>query len=85
MRMALDIVLFVGLFIFPFWLFAGVALLGLVLISYYFEFFIALVLLELLYRGGHSHIEIYLILSAALLFIGTQALRAFIRDRAPNF
>ncbi len=86
LRTVLDLSLFVGLFIFPFWLFASIAILGLVIIPYFFEFLIAFASLELLYRGAlMTHHALYLALGALVLFIVMQALRMFIRERAMRF
>ena len=86
LRAIFDLILFVGLFIFPFWLFAAIAILGLVIVPYFFEFLIAFASLELLYRGAvMTHYAIYLALGAVALFIIVQALRIFIRERAMRF
>ncbi len=86
LRTVIDLALFVGLFIFPFWLFASMAILGLVIVPYFFEFLVALASLELLYRGAVvTHYAIYLALGAVAFFIIMQALRIFIRERAIRF
>ncbi len=86
LRTIFDIALFVGLFIFPFWLFASIAILGLIIVPYFFEFLIAFASLELLYRGATmTHHAIYLALGAVVLFIVMQAVRIFIRERAMRF
>ena len=86
LRTTFDLALFVGLFIFPFWLFASIAFIGLVFVPYFFEFLIAFASLELLYRGATvTHYSIYLALSAIALFILMQALRIFIRERRMRF
>ena len=86
LRTVFDLTLFVGLFIFPFWLFVSVAIVGLIIIPYYFEFLIAFASLELLYRGDViTHYGLYLALGAVALFIIMQALRIFIRERAMRF
>lgn len=86
LRTTFDLALFVGLFIFPFWLFASVAILGLIIVPYFFEFLIAFASLELLYRGTIvTHYSIYLTLGVVIFFIIVQALRIFIRERAMRF
>ncbi len=86
LRTVLDLTLFVGLFLFPFWLFASIAILGLVIIPYFFEFLIAFASLELLYRAATiSDYALALAVGAVALFIIIQALRIFIRERAMRF
>ena len=86
LRTVFDLTLFVGLFIFPFWLFASLAISGLIIIPYFFEFLVAFASLELLYRGAViTHHGLYLALGAVALFIIMQALRMFIRERAMRF
>lgn len=86
LRTLFDLTLFVGLYFFPFWIFASIALLGLIIIPYFFEFLIAFASLELLYRGAAlTHDAIFLALGAVALFIIMQALRVFIRERAMRF
>lgn len=83
LRTIFDLALFVGLFFFPFWLFASIAILGLIIIPYFFEFLIAFASLELLYRGATmTHYSMYLALGAVALFFIMQVLRIFIRERA---
>ena len=86
LRTTFDLALFVGLFIFPFWLFASVAILGLIIVPYFFEFLVAFASLELLYGGAIvTHYSIYLTLGVVIFFIVVQALRIFIRERATRF
>ena len=85
-RIICDITLFVGLFVFPFWLFATVAVVGLVLVPFYVEFLVAFTMLELLYgAGAKSQHAIYIAVIVVASFIFTQALRTFIRKRAVSF
>ena len=84
LRIILDIVLLIGLFIFPFWISAIIALIGLIAIPYYWEALIFLALADLLYHGGASPMIRYgFPLLAALGFLVLEVLRGYLRENSP--
>ena len=83
LRVILGILLFISLYVSPFWLSGFFALIGLIAIPYYYEALAFVACADLLYLGGVSPAIIYVYpIGAASIFIVTQIIRAYLRESA---
>ena len=83
-RIALGISLVVSFFFCSYWITFALALIGLVLVPYYWEFLIASVLVESLYGSGasfHQFFRAHVPLFALCVFVFAEFLRTRIRER----
>ena len=84
-RITLDIVLFIALFIAPFWFPLLLVAFGLIAIAYYWESVVVLFCMELLYHGAPSSHGTFLVSAmpviVLVLFFCIQALRKFVYER----
>ncbi len=86
LRIFLNLLLVVGMFTFPFWLFIMLLVAGLLSIPFYYESLVLVVLCDILYHGGtSSHQSFIVLLFMFALFACVEVLRAFIRERAIGF
>jgi hypothetical protein len=87
-RPTLNVILFVSIFVAPFWLSIGLLFFGLFAISYYFESVIALFFLELLYYGAmptHEALFLSAPVIVAILFFSVQGFRHMVSERILRF
>ena len=83
LRIILGTILFFGLFVMPFWVFAILALIGLIFIPYYWEGLIFFACADLLYHGGASLMIRYgYPLLLAGLFLVIELVRGYIREHS---
>ena len=80
-RVFIGSVLFIGVFFFPYWISAVIALIGLIVIPYYWEAIVVLGLVELLYKGGVS-VELFTVVPLLILafFVMVQISREYFRE-----
>lgn len=87
-RPTLNVLLFISLFVAPFWLPIFLLVFGLFAIPYYVEAVIALFFLELLYRGtmpSHETLMFSAPVIVLILFFAVQGLRRVARERIFRF
>ncbi len=81
LRIILGIFLFVSLFITPFWISGFAALLGLIIIPYYWEALIFLACTDLLYGGGASlAIHYWYPAAMVMVFLVIEIVRGYVRE-----
>lgn len=88
LRPMLNVILFIAIFVAPFWLPICLLLLGLFTIPYYFESVIALFFLELLYHGTMSANETLLFsapIIVTIVFFAVQGLRKIASEHIFRF
>ena len=84
MRLFLDILIVLALFIAPFFVICILAFIGLIFFSHYVEFIVFALFAELIYRGGDVHILGMLLpftIIALFWFLIAEFLKVFIRTR----
>ncbi len=81
LRILLDIFLFIGLFVTPFWVSGLAAFAGLIIIPYYWEALIFLAGIDLLYGGGASLARNYWYpMAIVVVFLAIEIVRGYVRE-----
>lgn len=87
-RAFLNVLVFVSIFVMPFWFSLGVILFGLFVIPYYVESLIALFCLELLYQGtmlSHETLFRFFPIVIVTFFFVVQGFRQLVREHIFRF